>query len=61
MDFKSMLQSKTFWASVTAIIGAAGGYFTGQLPADIAIQTVMGGIIAIFLRDGIQKSGPVDK
>jgi hypothetical protein len=61
MDFKKMLRSKTFWASATAIIGAAGGYATGQIAPDVALQTAFGGLIAIFLRDGIQKSGPVDK
>jgi len=50
---KELLRSKTAWTGIAAIVGAVGGYFTGTLPADVAIQTVVASLLAIFLRDGM--------
>jgi hypothetical protein len=52
---KELLKSKTVWAGVSAVIAAVGGYCTGQMDIAAAIQTGLGGLIAIFLRDGIEK------
>ncbi len=51
-----LLRSKTFWAAVTAIVGAAAGYFTGELTPSVAVQMVTTAVIGLFLRDGIARS-----
>ncbi len=50
-------RSKTFWGGVTGIVGAAGGYFTGEMSAIPAIQMAGMSIMAIFLRDAVRKAG----
>ena len=52
-----LLKSKTFWAGITGIIAAAVGYYTGDFSSAGAIQTALGSLIAIFLRDGIRNGG----
>tara|TARA_R100001480_G_scaffold113807_1_gene114374 strand:- start:476 stop:733 length:258 start_codon:yes stop_codon:yes gene_type:complete len=51
-----MLKSKTVWAAVTAIIGALGGYFTGEIEMGEMLQLVVTSALAVFLRHGVQKS-----
>ena len=48
-----LIKTKTFWAGVTAIITAAGGFFTGSMDLGTAVQTAATGLIGIFLRQGI--------
>ena len=52
---KKLLKSKTFWTGIGAVVAAIGGYTTGTMGLDIAIQTGLGGLLAIFLRDGMEK------
>jgi hypothetical protein len=52
---KKLIKSKTVWAGVSAVIAAVGGYYTGQMDMAAAVQTGIGGLIAIFLRDGMTK------
>lgn len=52
---KELLKSKTFWTGISAIIAAIGGYLTGQMGLETAIQTGIGGMAAITLRDSIEK------
>ena len=51
-----MFKSKTVWAAVAAIIGAIGGYFTGELELSEALQLVVTSGLAVFLRHGISKT-----
>ena len=50
-----MLKSKTVWAAVTAVVGAIGGYFTGELELGAMIQLVVTSTLAVFLRHGVAK------
>jgi len=52
---KSLIRSKTFWTGVGAVVAAVGGVLSGTMEPDTAVQTAIGGLIAIFLRDGINK------
>jgi hypothetical protein len=51
-----MLRSKTVWASVAAIIGALGAWFTGDIELGEMLQLVVTAGLAVFLRHGIRKS-----
>lgn len=57
MADKALYQSKTVWAGIVAIVGAAAGYFTGEIQASAAIQIAITAIMGIFLRDGMRKNG----
>ena len=52
---KNLLKSKTFWTGVTAIVTAGAAFAAGEMDSATAIQTALGGLIAIFLRDGYNK------
>ena len=56
MDLNALVKTKTFWGSVSGIIAAAGGFYTGTMDPGTAIQTIVGSLLAIFIRDGIAKS-----
>ena len=51
-----MLKSKTVWAAVAAIVGAIGGYFSGELEVGEMMQLVVTSSLAVFLRHGVKKS-----
>ena len=51
-----MLKSKTLWASVTAIVGALGERFMGDIELGEMLQLVVTAGLAVFLRHGIKKS-----
>lgn len=46
-------KSKTFWAGVAMIATGIGLWVNGN--PEQGIQTIIGGITAIFIRDGISK------
>jgi hypothetical protein len=48
-------KQKTTWAGLAAILTAVGGYFMGDITLVPAIQTFFGGLIAIFLRQAVNK------
>lgn len=48
---------KTTWTGISGIIAAAGAYFTGTMDLGQAIQLAVGSLLAIFLRQGIEKGG----
>jgi hypothetical protein len=52
-----ILKSKTFWAALAAIVGAGGGYAEGAIDLGAALQTVVTGLIGLFLRFGLAKLG----
>jgi len=49
---KPLGRQKTFWAGLAGIIAAAGAYATGDMTSAQAIQTALGSLLAIFLRQG---------
>jgi len=51
-----MLKSPTVWAAVTAVVGAASGYFTGELEMAAALQLIVTSVLAVFVRHGVKKS-----
>jgi len=55
MNIKELSKSKTFWTGLAGVIGAVGGYFTGEATAGTAIQIGITSLLAIFLRDGMAK------
>lgn len=52
----NMLKSKTVWTGIVAIVGAIGGFFTGDLELGAMLQLVVSSGLAIFLRHGIKKA-----
>jgi len=52
---KSLLKSKTVWASIGAIVTAAGAYATGDIGLYQFAQAIIYGLIAIFMRSGINE------
>ena len=53
MNIKELLKSKTFWAGIAGLIGAAGGYATGSIDVGSAVQTGLISVLSIFIRDGM--------
>lgn len=51
-----MVKTKTFWASLTAILGAVGGFFTGDLALAEMLQLIVTSTLALFIRHGVQKA-----
>ena len=51
-----MLKSKTVWTAITAILGAIGGYFTGDLELGEMLQLVVTSGLAVFLKHAVKKS-----
>jgi len=47
MNIKGLVRSKTFWTGISAIIAAVAGVSTGTMDPDTAIQTALGGLVAI--------------
>jgi hypothetical protein len=61
MNYKAMLKSNTVRVSVAAILTAAGGWMGGAVSPEVAMQSIFGALIAIFMRNGVEKSGPTEK
>lgn len=53
----SLLSTKTFWTGVSGVLGAVGAYLTGEIDLAQAAQMALTGLVAIFLRQGLVKSG----
>jgi hypothetical protein len=53
---KDLWKSKTFWASISAILIAVGGYLGDQLPLPEMLKIVGGAAVAIFMRHAIEKA-----
>jgi hypothetical protein len=54
MKDKPLVKSKTFWAGIMGLIGAAGAYMTGEMALGQALQTGLTAAIGIFLRDAVR-------
>jgi len=53
----TILKSKKFWASVSAVIAAVGAGFTGAQPWGTVIMEVVGAIMAYVAAQGIADAG----
>ena len=51
-----MITSKTLWASLAAIVGALGAWFTGEIQLAEMLQICTTSVLALFLRHGIAKT-----
>lgn len=49
-------KQKTTWTGIITMVTAAGGYCTDEISLAAALTTVSGCLIAIFLRQGVEKS-----
>ena len=47
---------KTYLVALGAVLGAAGGFLTGAMTADQAIQLAVTGLIGATIRHGITNS-----
>ena len=50
-----MFGTKTLWGSIAVIVSAAGAYFAGEITLIAALTLAIPAVLAIFIRDGIQK------
>lgn len=51
---KGTVRSKTFWSGVIGIVAGVGLIAQGMTKE--GIEAIVAGVVAIFLRDGIEKS-----
>jgi hypothetical protein len=54
---KKWYEQKTTWTALAGVIGAVGGVLTGTIAIPMALQTVIGCVGLVFLRQGVEKSG----
>ena len=52
---KGLLKTKTFWMSLAGIFGLVGGYVAGEITLYPMIMGMVGFVLAIFIRDAVQK------
>ena len=50
---KKWYQSKTIWTGIIGVVTAAGAGMTGTMSPAEAIQTGLGSLAAIFIRQGM--------
>jgi len=58
MNLAALVKTKTFWAGVSAILGAVGGAASGEIAWGTALPMITTALVGIFLRDGIEKKSP---
>lgn len=51
-----MWKSKTLWAALTSLIGAAAAVATGEATISEGLQIGVTAVLAIFLRHGVSKT-----
>jgi len=57
MDNKTpWYRQKTTWTGIAAIVAGAGGISTGEMDMSVGLNMIAAGLIAIFLRQGIEKA-----
>lgn len=52
---KEWYQQKTTWTGISAVIAAIASFFTGSADLMQALQVGFPGLLAIFLRQGVEK------
>jgi hypothetical protein len=53
-----LYRQKSFWAGLGAIVTGAGMCAMGNVPE--GLQTIFGGFAVIFIRQAVEKNGPVE-
>lgn len=56
MEKIAWYKQKTTWTAIAGVIASVGGLLTGTMDPGTAIQTAIGSVTAIFLRQGIEKA-----
>ena len=54
-DIQSFFKSKSNWVGLSAIVSAAVGLYTKTMPITVAVQTILGGLAVIALKDATVK------
>ena len=54
LNTKKWYQSKTIWTGLAAVVSAVGGVATGELSLASGLQMAFTGLVAIFLRTGVE-------
>lgn len=54
-DAKEFFRSKTNWTGITSIATGLAGFYSGEFQAAAAVGLIMGGFMAISLKDAISK------
>jgi hypothetical protein len=52
---RRMARSKTFWVGVSAMCGSTGAFVAGEMELQPYIFAMVGSILAIFMRDGMER------
>jgi len=58
MDKVPFYKQKTTWTAIAGAIAAVGAYYTGEIDSTTLIQSVFVSAMAIFMRQGVEKSKP---
>lgn len=53
--FSRLVGTKTFWAAACGTLTAIGGWVTGKLSGETAIELAFLAALSLFVRDGIAK------
>lgn len=53
---KEWFRSKTVWTGIGTIVGAIGGFLTGEVPLNATLSIGMSALMMIFLRTGIEST-----
>jgi len=57
MKIPKQLKSKTVWTGITGVITAVGGFCTGTMDPQSAIQLAVISFLGIFTRTGLMNNG----
>lgn len=53
----NLFTTKTFWTGLAGLAAGLGGYLSGEAGGVEALQIGLTGLVAIFLRHGLVRSG----
>jgi len=54
MKKKRWFKQRTTWTGISGILGAVAGVATGVMTLPVALPTIITGLVAIFLRQGVE-------
>lgn len=54
-DAADFFSSKSNWTGLTMIVVGIAGYMSKSMPPVVAIQSIMGGLALLFVKDAIAK------
>jgi hypothetical protein len=56
MSLTPWYKQKTSWTTIAGVLGTIGSYFAGEVSLMPTIWAVVGGLVIIFGRQGVEKS-----